>query len=129
MRLATPRLREHLQRAAHVTEANPMIELTRTVRQWWATARRLEHREIGRPDLAAQIRETFPKDVHPDTHVRVSFLDEDATVIEGRTPETAWWMPKGQEEGDPPRDLAEEAGEAAVDTAASIIREHQRRPD
>ncbi len=104
-----------------------MIELTRTVRQWWATARRLEHREIGRPGLAEQIRGAFPTDAHPDTHVRVSFLDEDAKVIEGRTPETAWWMPKAPEEGRPPRVLAEEAGEAAVDTAASIIREHQRR--
>ncbi len=33
-----------------------MIELTRTIRQWGATCRRLEHREIGRPDLAEHIR-------------------------------------------------------------------------
>ncbi len=108
-----------------------MIELTRTLRQWWATARRLEHREIGRPDLAEQIRWAFPADhtVHPDTPVTVSLIPEDAAVIETWTPPDAWWMPKPPGWSLTRRSSARTAGEAAVDSAEAIIREHQRRPD
>ncbi|MDP9355923.1 MAG: hypothetical protein M3R02_11715 [Chloroflexota bacterium] len=107
-----------------------MVELIRTVRQWWATARRLDHREIGRADLAEQIRWAFSADphAHPDTIIRVSFVEEDAAIIETRTPLAVWWMPKAPGGGAPPRVSAEEAGEAAVDAAESLIREHQRRP-
>ncbi|MDP9472652.1 MAG: hypothetical protein M3Q71_18635 [Chloroflexota bacterium] len=107
-----------------------MVELIRTMRQWWATARRLDHREIGRPDLAEQIRWAFPADphAHPDTLIRVRFVEEDAAIIETRTPLDVWWMPKAPGGGAPPRVSAEEAGEAAVDAAESLIREHQRRP-
>ncbi len=107
-----------------------MVELIRTMSQWWATARRLDNRDIGRPDLADQIRRAFPTDqtAHPNTALTISFVAEDAAVIEARTPLGAWWMPKAPGGGAPPRVSAEEAGEAAVDAAESLIREHQRRP-
>ncbi len=107
------------------------MDLIRTLSQWRATARRLEHREIGRPDLADQVRWAFPADqtIHPDTPVTVSLIPEDAAVIETRTPLDAWWMPKSSGWSLPRRAPARTAGETAVDTAEAIIREHQHRPD
>ncbi len=106
-----------------------MVELTRTRRQWWATARHLEQREIGRQDLAEQIRWAAPVDPHadPDTPVPVSFIEADAAVIETRTPMSAWWMPTV-----PGWRLRRRStlgsGADAVAAAEVIITTHQRRP-
>ncbi len=112
-----------------------MAELTRTIRQWWATARRLEHREIGRPDLAQQIRWAFPADSNapPDTPVTVSFTAEDAAVIEHRAPLSAWWMPASPGRGLRPSSWGLQprtpvwSAADAVAAAEAIIAAHQRR--
>ncbi len=69
-----------------------MVELTRTLHQWRTTARRLHLGTIGRPDLAEQIRWAFPADssVPPEMPVTVSFTEEDAALIEERSPLSAW---------------------------------------
>ncbi len=69
-------------------EVSAMIELTCTLRQWRATARCCEHQEIGRPDLAEQIRWAFPANprAHPDTPITVRFIEADAAVIEHQVP-------------------------------------------
>ncbi len=112
-----------------------MVKMTRTIRQWWATSRRLEHREIGRPDLAQQIRWAFPADpnAHPDTLVTVRFVEEDAAFIEHQAPLRAWWMPvspgwgrRPSDWGLPPNQMVWRAGEA-VAAAEAIIAAHQRR--
>jgi len=112
-----------------------MTDLTRTIRQWWATARRLEHRVIGRPDLARKIHWAFPSDPNadPDTPVTVSFLTADAGVIERRAPLTAWWMPASPGRGVQPSDWGRPRhspaapAEDVVAAAEAIIRDHQRR--
>ncbi|MDP9370788.1 MAG: hypothetical protein M3Q03_21385 [Chloroflexota bacterium] len=112
-----------------------MIELTRTLRQWWATARRLEHRKIGRPDLALQIRWAFPEDPHapPDTPITVNFIEVDAAVVQAEAPLTAWWMPASPgwrvqpSDWGRPRHPTVGNAEAAVAAAETIIRDHQRR--
>ncbi len=105
-----------------------MIDLTRTIRQWWATARRLEHQEVGRPDLAEQIRWAFPADphAHPDTPVTVSLVAEDAAIIERHAPVGVWWMPTTPGWMLRPRSSAERASDA-VAAAEAIIAAHQRR--
>ncbi len=104
-----------------------MIELTRTLRQWWATARRLEQCEIGRHDLADQIRWTFPADpnAHLDTPVTVSLLAEDAAVIELHAPLDVWWMPTTP--GWMGRLDRTNSASDAVAAAEAIIAVHQRR--
>ena len=76
-----------------------MVELTCTLRQWRATSRRLEHREIGRPDPAEQIRWTLPADpnTHPDTPITVRFIEADAAVIERQVQGGAGAMETGRE--------------------------------
>ncbi len=107
-----------------------MIPIRRTIRQWWATCRRLEHREIGRLDLAQRIRWALPTDpdVPPDTFVTVSFLAADAALIERRASRYAWWMPPTPGWTRQPKPTAGTASEA-VAAAEAIIRDHQRRPD
>ena len=75
-----------------------MVELTRTLQQWWATARRLEQQTVGRPDLAEQIRWAFPSTTNadPDTPLTVLFTSDDGAVIEQQAPLFAWWMPPTQ---------------------------------
>ncbi len=112
-----------------------MVELTRTLRQWWATARRLEHRKIGRPDLATRIRWAFPDDLHadPDTTVTVRFTEADKAVVLARAPLTAWWMPASPgwrvrpSDWGRPRPPVGGRAEDAVATAEAIIHDHQRR--
>ena len=107
-----------------------MIALTRTLRQWWVTARRLEHREIGRHDLADQIRWTFPADPNapPHTPVTVSLLAEDAAVIELHAPLDVWWMPTVPDWMGSP--TTTNPSTDAVAAAEAIIAAHQRRePD
>ncbi len=112
-----------------------MIELTRTLRQWWATARRLEHRKIGRPDLAARIRWAFPDDshTHPDTKVTVSFSEADVAVVLAQAPLTAWWMPASPRwrvqpsDWGRPRQSSVGSAEDVVAAAEAIIQDHQRR--
>ncbi len=83
-----------------------MIELTCTLRQWWATARRGEHREIGRLDLAQRIRWALPTDpkAPPDTPVTVIFLAADAAIIERLAPLSTWWMRASPGRSMPPSD-------------------------
>ncbi len=104
-----------------------MVELTRTLRQWWATARHLEQREIGRPDLAEQIRWAFPVDrsAHLDTPVTVRLIEEDAAVIEDRAPLSAWWMPTVPGWSLRRRSTVGSAADA-VAAAEAIIVAHQR---
>lgn len=99
-----------------------MIDLTRTIRQWWATSRHFEHREIGRPDLAEQIRWALPGDpnVPASTPLTVNFLAHDAALIERLVPVGGRWPP--------PSSMAGSAAEA-VEAAEAIIAAHQRRPD
>lgn len=105
-----------------------MVELTRTLQQWWATARRLEHETVGRPDLAEQIRWAFPSttSADPDTPLTVLFTSGDAAVIEQRAPLSAWWMPPTRGWMRQPR-LAAGRAQEAVAAAEAIIRDHQRR--
>ncbi len=105
-----------------------MIPIRRTVRQWWATCRRLEHRDIGRLDLAQRIRWALPTDpnVPPDTFVTVSFLAADAALIERLVPRPAWWMRPTPGWTRQPNPRAGPASEALAQ-AEAIIRDHQRR--
>ncbi len=93
-----------------------MSELTCTLRHWWATARRCEHREIGRPDLAEQIRWAVPADPNadPDMPITVRFIEADAAVIEHQVLGGACAM---------------ESASEAVEAADAIIQGHQRRPN
>ncbi len=105
-----------------------MVELTRTICQWQATARRLAERDPGRPDLAEHIRQAVAVDpqAHPDTPVTVQFTPEDGALITARAPLGAWWMPAAPRWSlEPPR-KRNEAGEA-VAAAEAIIAAHQRR--
>lgn len=112
-----------------------MMELTRTLRQWWATARRLEHRKIGRPDLAARIRWAFPDDPHadPDSRVTVRFSEADVAVVLAQAPLTAWWMPASPgwrvqpSDWGRPRQPSVGSAEDVVAAAEAIIHAHQRR--
>ncbi len=112
-----------------------MIPIRRTIRQWWATCRRLEHREIGRLDLAQRIRWALPTDpnVPPDTFVTVSFLAADAALIESRASRYAWWMPASPGWRVQPSDWGRPttptvgSAEEAIAAAEAIIQEHQRR--
>ena len=105
-----------------------MVDLTRTICQWQATARRVAQRDPGRADLAAQIQQAISASpqAHPDTPVTVWCSSEDAALIAARAPLGAWWMPAapGWSLG-PPR-KRDEAGDA-VAAAESIVAAHQRR--
>lgn len=105
-----------------------MVELTRTICQWQATARRLALRDPGRPDLAEQILHACSPDphAHPDTPVSVQFSPKDAALIAARAPLGAWWMPVAPRWTlDRPR-KRDDAGDA-VAAAEAIIAAHQRR--
>ncbi len=112
-----------------------MIELTRTLRQWWATARRLEHRKIGHRDLAQRIRWALPADpeADPDGRIVIRFGEADATAVEAEAPLVAWWMPASPGWRVRPSDWgrpgppAVGTAEEAVAAAEAIIRDHQRR--
>ncbi len=107
-----------------------MVELTRSLHQWRRTARRLELGTIGRPDLADQIRWALPADptVSSSTPLMVSFLAEDAALIERLVPLPPWAAsstPGWTRQRNPTAGTASEA----VAAAEAIIRDHQRRPD
>ncbi|MDP9356041.1 MAG: hypothetical protein M3R02_12315 [Chloroflexota bacterium] len=103
-----------------------MSTITRTIRQWTATARQLERptTSIREHRLAARIRKAVAADpfAHPDQVVAVTVAPEEQATIEQVAPLTALWMPAA------PRVVAleQEAG-AAVAAAEAIIRGHQRR--
>ncbi|MDP9357777.1 MAG: hypothetical protein M3R02_21305 [Chloroflexota bacterium] len=102
-----------------------MTPIRRTIRQWWATCRRLEHREIGRLDLAQRIRWALPTDpnVPPDTFVTVRFLAADAVLIERRA---SGWRVHPSDWGRPTPPTVGRA-EEAIAAAEAIIQGHQRR--
>ena len=112
-----------------------MLELTRTLRQWWATAHRLEHCKIGRPDPATRIRWAFPDDplTHPDTKVTVRFVEADVPVVLAQVPLTVWWMPASPgwrvqpSDWGRPRQSSAMRAEDVVAAAETIIHDHQRR--
>ena len=107
-----------------------MIDLTRTLHQWRTTARRLELRTIGRPDLAEQIHWALPGDEGVPLHTpfTVSFLEADAALIERLVPLGGWWgltIPHGHRQGG--SGLGSPAD--AVAAAEAIIAAHQHRSD
>ncbi len=105
-----------------------MVDLTRTLRQWWATARRLEHQTMGRTDLAEQIRRAWPSEANapPETPLTIPFIPQDAALIEERAPLSAWWMPPTRGWTRQPRVELGQSQEA-VAAAEAIIRDHQQR--
>ncbi len=93
-----------------------MVEITRTVRQWWLTARRLDGRDPGYPEAAERVRGAVlaDTDVHPDTRITVPFTTEEATVVLVRAPLSAWWMPMPAAMGLAPLDEALAETEAII---------------
>ena len=107
-----------------------MIELTRTRHLWRTTARRLELRTIGRPDLAEQIRWALPGDegVPLHTPLTVSFLEEDAALIERLVPVSGWGGPTISRGRQSARSGLGTPADA-VAAAEAIISAHQHRLD
>lgn len=72
-----------------------MVEITRTRRQWWVTARRLDGCHPGYRAAGERVRRALR--VHADActegRVTVLFTEEEAAVILARAPLSAWWMP------------------------------------
>ncbi len=103
-----------------------MRPIPRTIRQWVATARRLERpfASIADHRLATRIRKAIAVDpfAPPDRVVAVALAPEEQARIEQVAPLTARGTPAA------PRvvPLEQEAG-AAVTAAEAIIRDHQRR--
>ncbi len=103
-----------------------MSTITRTIRQWTATARQLERptAPITEYRLAARIRKVIAADpfAHPDHVMAVTVVPEEQATIERMAPLTALWMPAA------PRAVAlEQEARAAVAAAEAIIQGHQRR--
>ncbi len=105
-----------------------MVELTRTICQWQATARRPAQRDPGRSDLAKRILEACPADpqAHPDTPVTMRFTAGDGALITARAPLGVWWMLTAPRWALAPRRERDEAAEV-VAVAEAIIAAHQRR--
>ncbi len=72
-----------------------MVEMTRTIRQWLLTARRLDGRDPRYPDAAERVRGAIlaRRDALPDSRITVAFTMEEAAVVLARAPLSAWWMP------------------------------------
>ncbi len=74
-----------------------MVELTRTVRQWELTARRLDGRAPSYPTAAHRVRGALLAHAHSnacrDSLITVPLTAEEAVVVLARAPLSAWWMP------------------------------------
>ena len=72
-----------------------MIEITRTIHQWRATAHRLDRRDPGYPEAAQRIHRMIAvkRSPSPDAPLTVGFSAEEAAVVLARAPLSAWWMP------------------------------------
>lgn len=104
-----------------------MVEITRTIDQWWATARRLDQRYPGYPEAAQRIREKIqitrcvPLDITPT----VGFTVEEAAVVLARAPLSAWWMPAPPVSVIPPLEIAFAEAEEII---RAILRMSLPRP-
>lgn len=104
-----------------------MVEITRTIDQWWATARRLDQRYPGYPDAAQRIREKLQitRCAPLDPSLTVGFTVEEAAVVLARAPLSAWWMPAPPVSVMPP---LEAAFAEAEDIIRAILRRSPSRP-
>ena len=100
----------------HRDGATLMVEIRRTRRQWWVTARRLDGCHPGYRAAGEQVSRALQTHVNACTEARVTvqFTEEEAAVILARAPLSAWWMPMPTAWLVSPVDAAQAEAEAII---------------